>query len=124
MLACKIHGEVKIEMIAIFVSIRVKPGMRDRFVEETFSDAAGSVRDEPGCFRFDILTDDNDPDLVHLYEVYADAAAIDKHRTMPHYTEWAEKVADWRVGDAERVAMTTAFPSDDGWRRQKPYLPE
>ena len=111
-------------MIAIFVSIRVKPGMRDRFVEATLGDGAGSVRDEPGCFRFDILTDDNDHDLVHLYEVYADAAAIDKHRTMPHYTEWAEKVADWRVGDAERVTMTTAFPSDDGWRRQKPYLPE
>ena len=39
-------------------------------------------------------------------------------------TEWSAKVGDWRVGDATRVTMTTAFPSDDGWRRQKPHLTE
>ncbi len=111
-------------MIAIFVSIRVKPGLRDQFVEATLGDAIGSVRDEPGCFRFDVLTDDSDPDLVHLYEVYADQAAIEVHRTMPHYTEWSARVADWRDGEATRVSMTTSFPSDDGFRRQKPHLPE
>ena len=109
-------------MISIFVSVRVKPGMRDQFVEATFDDAVGSVRDEPGCFRFDVLTDDSDPDLVHLYEVYEDQAAFEAHTTMPHFTEWAAKVADWRTGDATVVHMTTAFPSDAGWRRQKPHL--
>ena len=109
-------------MISIFVSIKVKPGMRDQFVEATLGDAAGSVRDEPGCFRFDVLTDDSDPDLVHLYEVYEDQAAFDVHKIMPHFTEWADTVADWRTGDATVVSMTTAFPSDAGWRRQKPHL--
>ena len=109
-------------MISIFVSIKVKPGMRDQFVEATLGDAAGSVRDEPGCFRFDVLTDDSDPDLVHLYEVYEDQAAFDVHKTMPHFTEWADTVADWRTGDVTVVSMTTAFPSDAGWRHQKPHL--
>ena len=109
-------------MISIFVTIRIKEGYADEFREASFGDAQGSTRDEPGCFRFDILANAEDPNLFHLYEVYADQAAIDKHRTMPHYTEWAEKVVDWRVGDADRITMTTAFPSDDGWRRQKPHL--
>ena len=109
-------------MISVFVSIRVKPGLRDRFVEATLGDARGSVGDEPECYRFDILKDASDPDLVHLYEVYKDQAAVDAHRKMPHYTRWAAEVADWRVGDATRVESTTVFPSDEGWRKQKPHL--
>ena len=34
-----------------------------------------------------------------------------------------EKLSDLMFdGDIERVAMTTIFPSDDGWRAQKPHL--
>lgn len=110
-------------MIAIFVSIRVKPGFRDRFVEAALDDARGSARDEPGCYRFDVLTDDSDPDLVHLYEVYADQAALEAHRKMPHYARWGEATKDLRgEGAASRVEATTVFPSDDVWRSQKPHL--
>ena len=110
-------------MIAIFVSIRVKPGFRTRFVQATLGDARGSVGDEPGCYRFDVLEDDSDPDLVHLYEVYEDQAALDAHRKMPHYARWADEVADWRDPVAAgRVESTTVFPSDDGWRNQKAHL--
>ena len=109
-------------MISMFVTLRTKPGLRDQFVEASLSDARGSVTNEPGCYRFDILVDSNDPDLVHLYEVYEDQAALDTHRTMPHYVQWAKKVADWREDAVGRIQCTTAFPSDDGWRRQKPHL--
>ena len=109
-------------MIAIFVSIKVKRGFRDQFVEATLGDARGSVENEPGCFRFDVLEDNSDPDLVHLYEIYRDQVAIDAHRMMPHYTEWAARVADWRTDEVTRVEMTTAFPSDSGWERQQPHL--
>ena len=110
-------------MISIFVSIRVKPGFRDRFVQATLGDARGSVGDEPGCYRFDVLEDASDPDLVHLYEVYEDQAALDAHRKMPHYTRWADEVADWRDPDVVgRVESTTDFPSDEGWRKQKTHL--
>ena len=110
-------------MISIFVSIRVKPGFRGRFVQATLGDARGSVGDEPGCYRFDVLEDASDPDLVHLYEVYEDQAALDAHRKMPHYTRWADEGADWRDPDGVgRVESTTVFPSDDGWRKQKAHL--
>jgi autoinducer 2-degrading protein len=110
-------------MISIFVSIRVKPGFRDRFVKATLGDARGSVDDEPGCYRFDVLEDATDPDLVHLYEVYEDQDAIDAHRKMPHYTKWSSEVAEWRVPDGtSRIESTTAFPAEDGWRAQKAHL--
>ena len=109
-------------MISIFVTIQIKPGFADQFREASLGDSQGSVRDEPGCFRFDILQDDSDTDRFHLYEVYADQAAIDAHREAPHYKKWRETVQDWFDGEPQRVSMTTVFPSDDGWRKQKPTL--
>ena len=109
-------------MIAIFVSIKVKPGMMDAFVEASYGDARGSVGAEPGCFRFDVLNDPSDPNKAYLYEIYEDDDARGAHRTMPHYLRWRETVADMLDGDYEIVEMTTAYPSDEGLRRQKPYL--
>ena len=109
-------------MHSIFVTIRIKPGFAEQFTEASFGDGQGSVRDEPGCFRFDILKNKSDPDLFHLYEVYADEAALEAHRNAPHYKKWRETVQDWLDGEPQRVAMTTVFPSDDGWRKQKPDL--
>ena len=109
-------------MNSIFVTIQIKPGFSDRFREASFGDAQGSVRDEPGCFRFDILQDDSDPNRFHLYEVYVDQAAYEAHRETPHYKKWRSTVLDWFDGEPQRVAMTTIFPSDEGWRKQKPHL--
>ena len=109
-------------MISIFVTIKIKPEFKERFLQASFGDAQGSVRDEPGCFRFDILQDSSDANCVHLYEVYIDEAALETHRNSPHYKAWRETVRDWFDGQTERVAMTTVFPSDDGWRKQKPHL--
>ena len=109
-------------MISIFVTIQIKEGFRDQFTEASFGDAQGSVRDEPGCFRFDILQSDEDPNRFHLYEVYADEAALEAHRNAPHYKKGRETVQDWFDGDLQRILMTTVFPSDEGWKKQKPHL--
>ena len=109
-------------MISIFVTIKVKPEYADQFREASFGDSQGSVRDEPGCFRFDILQNAEAPNTFHLYEVYADDAAIEFHRNTPHYKKWRSTVEDWFDGDVQRVAMKTVFPSDEGWRKQKPHL--
>ena len=109
-------------MYSIFVTIQIKPGYSDQFREASFGDAQGSVRDEPGCFRFDILQSDSDPDRFHLYEVYESEAALHAHREMPHFVKWRETVRDWFDGEPDRVVMSTVFPSDEGWRSQKPHL--
>ena len=109
-------------MISIFVTIRIKEGFSDQFTEASFGDSQGSVRDELGCFRFDILKNTEEPNLFHLYEVYEDEAALDAHRNAPHYKKWRSTVEDWFDGDIERVMMNTVFPSDEGWRQQKSSL--
>jgi hypothetical protein len=38
-------------MQALMVTIKIKAGHRDAFMEALLSDARGSVHDEPGCFR-------------------------------------------------------------------------
>ncbi|HAL46388.1 MAG TPA: antibiotic biosynthesis monooxygenase, partial [Dehalococcoidia bacterium] len=55
-------------MISIFVTIRIKDGFADQFREASFGDAHGATREEPGCFRFDILQNAEDSNLFHLYE--------------------------------------------------------
>ena len=110
-------------MHAIFVTIKIKPGFAEQFREASLGDSQGSVRDEPGCFRFDILEDKTDPNTFYLYEVYADEDAhMNAHRNAPHYKKWRETVQDWFEGDTHAVPMNTVFPSDDGWRAQKSGL--
>jgi len=109
-------------MIAIFVTIKVKPGKMQEFVEASLGDARGSVGDETGCYRFDVLQHRTDSNTAHLYEIYQDDAAREKHRTMSHYLKWRESVAGLIEGDYEVVEMTTTYPSEAGLRKQKPYL--
>ena len=109
-------------MISIFVTINIKPAYKDSFISAVLDDAVGSVRDEPGCFRFDVLQDESNPNRIHLYEVYQDEAALDAHRQAPHYVKWRSIVKDWFDGDPERVSSSTIFPVDAGWKTQKTTL--
>jgi quinol monooxygenase YgiN len=110
-------------MYAIFVTIKIKPGFAEQFKAASLGDAQGSVRDEPGCLRFDMHQNAEDPNTFHLYEVYENQEAhLNAHRNAPHYIKWRETVQNWFDGDPQRVTLTTIFPSDAGWRQQKPHL--
>ena len=109
-------------MLSIFVTIQINPEFTERFRKASLGDAQGSVKDEPGCYRFDILQDNADPNRFHLYEVYSDEVALEVHRNAPHYRKWRETVQDRFDGEPERILMSTIFPSDDGWQKQKPHL--
>ena len=110
-------------MYAIFVTIKIKAGFAEQFKQASVGDAQGSVRDEPGCLRFDMHQSTTDPNTFYLYEVYENQDAhMVAHRAAPHYIKWRDTVKDWFDGDPQRVTMTSMFPSDDGWRQQKPHL--
>jgi (4S)-4-hydroxy-5-phosphonooxypentane-2,3-dione isomerase len=70
---------------AIVVEFRLKPGARERFVELVTANAAASVRDEPGCRRFDILVPEDSGERADLYEIYDDADAFAAHLETPHF---------------------------------------
>tara|TARA_B100000749_G_C18073574_1_gene320600 strand:- start:194 stop:511 length:318 start_codon:yes stop_codon:yes gene_type:complete len=102
-------------MFALFVTVKIKPGHRDEFIEATMGDAIGSNNDEPGCLRFDVLSDNSDPNTVYLYEVYKDREAWEvAHRGMPHYTKWRETVGDWFDGDPVRIETTPLYKKEEG----------
>ena len=103
-------------MYALIVTLRVKPEYRERYLEASLGDAQGSARDEPGCLRFDVLIDNNDPNTIYFYEVYRDEAAFQEHLKAPHYITWRDTVQGWAEGEA-RFA-TTFFPAEADWRRQ------
>ena len=103
-------------MFALFVTIKIKPEFRERYIEAALGDAIGSVRDEPGCLRFDVLQDKNDPNTIYFYEIYVDEAAFQYHTTTPHIKKWRDTVVGWAESSAVRA--TTIFPVDADWRKQ------
>ncbi len=109
-------------MYSIFVTLDVKPDDLERFTLASFDDARGSARDEPGCFRFDILKDESVATRFYLYEVYRDEDAFAAHKKAPHFKRWWEAVEGLLDGAPQIVRMQTLFPSDDGWEKQKPSL--
>ena len=103
-------------MIALVVSFKIKAAHKDAFMASLFDDAKGSNEDEPGCLRFDVLQDNEDPNRIHLYEVYKDQAAVDAHRQAPHYLKWRETVSDWFDGELSRAVATPVYPTEANWR--------
>ena len=79
----------------LLVTCRIKPEHRDAFIAALLDDARGSVANEPGCVRFDVIADEEDPNRIHLYEVYRDRAAFDAHLQTPHFLRWRATTQDW-----------------------------
>ena len=104
-------------MQALVVTMQIKPEHRATFMEAMLDDARGSVENEPGCLRFDVIQDREDPNRIHLYEVYRDEAAIEAHRQAPHFLKFRETVKDWHAAEPTRVQGATVFPLDSMWHK-------
>ena len=98
-------------MLAIWVKVKIKPAERARFLAAIEADALGSERDEAGCYRFNVLQDEADPNTYYFYEVYKDEAALEAHRAAPHYATW-RAAADTLDGPTQPTRCKTVFPSE------------
>ncbi len=98
-------------MIAVFVTLKVKPDQKDQFLAVAEDDSTCSVRDEGGgCLRFDVYQDNADPNTFYFHEVYRDQAALDAHRTMPHFQRWSAASQQVLAEPAGRQVTTVLFP--------------
>ena len=70
--------------------MKVRPERREEFLAGMTANAAASVRDEPGCLRFDVSSFAADPNRFFLYELYADATAFEAHKASPHFAQWRQ----------------------------------
>jgi len=68
-------------------------GDREGFMRLMTQNAAASLRDEPGCYQFDICVDSADTSKLFLYEVYDDDAAFAAHLASPHYRAFDAQTA-------------------------------
>mgnify|MGYP001108608303 CR=1 FL=1 len=109
-------------MFSIFGSIHVVPEKRTLFLEALLDDAKGSIENEAGCYRFDVLENRSNPNCFHLFEVYTDEAAFEIHKQTAHFSKWRATVQEWILGEPEILYLSTVFPSENGWRQQKATL--
>lgn len=90
----------KVAIIPIFT---IHTDQREAFLKRVQQQRDDCLTNEPGCLYFDILTDADGGDRITLYEVYADAAALEKHRTYPHYKSFKSDTEPM----VQSVEMTT-----------------
>ena len=102
-------------MIALVVTIRIQPPHREAFMDAMLDDASHSVQDEPGCLRFDVLEDVDDPNQIYLYEVYRNEEALEAHRQAPHFLRWKHTTRDWFDGEPVVGQAATVYPADEDW---------
>jgi len=76
--------------LVVLVEFLVKAAFRERFQELIAANARASLEREPGCRRFDVLFDPDEPRRFVLYEVYDDDAAFGEHLRSSHYKGFAE----------------------------------
>jgi autoinducer 2-degrading protein len=77
-------------MFSLVVHLEVRPGSREEFLAGMTANAEASVRDEPGCLRFDVCSVDGEENRFVLYELYTDADAFAAHKRTPHFSAWRE----------------------------------
>ena len=105
-------------MYIIIAPIQIKEGHKEEFVAAMLDDAKGSVNNEPGCLRFDVIQDAADPNRIWLYEVYQDEAAFQAHLQAPHFIKWRDTVKDWRAEGPTRAGQGSynIWPPDAEWK--------
>jgi len=80
------------DLVAI-VELEVTGGTREEVAELLYWHA-GESRKENGCLHFDVVIDRDDPNKIHLYEVWTNQAALDSHVQSPHRKRVGEELKD------------------------------
>ncbi|MDD7908834.1 MULTISPECIES: (4S)-4-hydroxy-5-phosphonooxypentane-2,3-dione isomerase [Pseudovibrio] len=84
-------------MHVTLVEIQVKPDRIEDFLRVFRPNHEGSIQ-EPGCLRFDVLQDPEDPTKFSIYEAYVDQDAVLAHKQTPHYLKVKAELEDIMTG--------------------------
>jgi quinol monooxygenase YgiN len=101
-------------MHILHVHVHVKPERLDDFQRATIENASLSVQ-EPGCARFDVMQQADDPTRFVLVEIYRDAQGHAAHRESAHYRAWSERVADMLAEPRTRSIYRNLYPAGDAF---------
>jgi (4S)-4-hydroxy-5-phosphonooxypentane-2,3-dione isomerase len=101
-------------MHILHIHLKVKPERIDDFIAVTIENAAASLK-EPGCVRFDVIQEAEDPARFALVEIYRDQATHAAHRETPHYNAWAERALDMLAEPRSRTIYRNVYPGDNAF---------
>ena len=79
-------------MLIVHVHVHVKPDCVEAFRKATVENARNSVK-EPGCVRFDVVQQQDDPTRFVFVEVYRSVEESAAHKETAHYKTWRDAVA-------------------------------
>lgn len=95
-------------MLNLLVSVNVRADKREQFLTAITLNAAGSVREEPGCLQFDVFEDESEPNHFFFYERYTDRPAFDAHKASEHFAAWRAAADDVLVPGSQRNTFGTS----------------
>lgn len=87
-------------MISVIAKIPCQEGKRDELVA-AFGEYFPQVEGEDGTVVYAISTDNGDPNVVWVYEVYPDDEALQAHSTSDAFTAFGGKLAGLLAGAPE-----------------------
>lgn len=101
------------------VTFQIKSEHMKAFMEEMIEHARVSLETEPGCMRYDVLQDTEDPNRCHVFEVFTDEEAFKFHREHAHNLAWRDRVWDWQEVERIRREGDIVFPPDSAWQKSR-----
>ena len=85
-------------MYQFVVSFTVRPERHDDFVRAARRTARDSLANEPGSHRFEVIADEENPDVFYLNEVYADVDAFTAHAGGPYFGAFFAEAGEYAEG--------------------------
>ena len=79
--------------IALHVELTLHPEHRDAYLARALQHRDNVRRNESACQRFEISVEEENSNLVRLYEVYADEAAVEHHMKTPYMIAYRAETA-------------------------------
>ena len=79
--------------IVLHVELTLHPEHRDAYLARALQHRDNVRENEPACQRFDISVEEENPNLVRLYEVYNDEAAVQHHMQTPYMNAYRDETA-------------------------------
>jgi quinol monooxygenase YgiN len=91
-----------VSKIHLFVSVVIRPGKYDEFLQKLTTHIE-TIRREEGCLEINVFTEGENRDQLHLWEVWSSQSAWDLHMNNENSAEWRVVSQELVTGETIRV---------------------
>ncbi len=84
--------------VFLLVEIDVKPGQGETFLRE-LNKQVEIIRGEEGCESIEVLKNDLHDNLIHVWEIWSDKAAWDRHMVNDASKAWKILASEFVLGE-------------------------